>query len=183
MTVCKVLKSFQDVQHKLLLNIIFMQIGVTAGSFSYSFFVASSLWFESMHCCCLVMKRVGTSIWAAASTSNHFCKCFHSDIQYTMSKTSLSICCWNSQRQSSLIGFRVLRHLTVLWPCSPTPWPQLTGKKRPRTAGPRGHSFGFVVVTAKSTQWWGEKPDRGFDRPINMVEAWQRFTTRYKNCE
>lgn len=83
--------------------------------------------------------------------SHHLCKCFHSDMQYPVSKTSASIIrCRNSQRRSGLMGFRLLWHLTVPRPCSPALWPELTALKEKKETGPRGRDFGFAVLSRQN---------------------------------
>lgn len=134
MKVSEVLKSIQDMQHKLLclsiiLVMIYMQAGVMAGSFLFPSFFWTFFFFFSFkrhpasklsqyigYCCRLVRKQTIFGLQIATLYSTVHC------VQDQCVELLLKLL----KRQSSLIGFPFPWHLTVLWPCSSAPWPELT---------------------------------------------------------
>lgn len=115
-------------QHKLLclsiiLVMIFMQAGIMAGSFLFPSFFWTFFFSFKRHpvsklsqyigyCCSLVRKQTLFGLQIATLYSTVHCVQDQCEDQ--------------CQRQSSLIGFPFPWHLTVLWPCSSAPWPELT---------------------------------------------------------
>lgn len=175
--VSKVLKSFQDMQHRLLcliiiLLMIFSQTGVMARYFLILTFIQS--W-----------EQLETSIWAAATVALLIVFISASTLTYStlhyVQDQRVKMLLKLSKKEQFDLSFPVLRHLTVLWPCSSTPWPELTAleknkrKKKKNSRTKRSWLWlCFVVVTAESTQWWGDKTDGWF--PAVFYSLKQRAT-------